>query len=1085
MKHQIRFFRLLNYFVSCLLVLLFFSCTPDKEQAKVLIFTPPAETGKDYLPELAAIMKLTAAQHIIIQVSEQASLLSDNLDQYNAVIFLGDFGSGLSREQQRGLEEYVGSGGGFMGLHAELENPGAWPWYDGMYQSAGKRNVIQVARDKQQPSAASFLNQQYGGGRISLMEQASSPQQYQQAEFQDQFLSGLGYVLGTSGLENGAGAAANADERFNRRVLQKDVKDGVKLTIADNGIIYYIERDGKLYKLDPAAEAGSGSSMVGQVPVSTVSGNGLLGIALDPGFANNNLIYLYYTPRQAKTLHQKLSRFQLKDGGLDLASEKVLLTVPYNFREDGHTGGAMLFDDQGNLFLSTGDNTHPHEANGFGPLDDRPGRSIFDAQRTAGNTASLLGKILRIKPQPDGSYTIPEGNLFPANSGKDRPEIYVMGCRNPYSMSFDSRTGFLYWGEVGPDAGRDSTRGSRGYDEINQVRQAGYYGWPYFIGENKAYAAYDFKTQKIGDFFDPAAPVNNSINNTGSKLLPPAQPAFISYPYTKSDKFPQLGEGTRCAIAGPVYHYDPELKSAVKFPAQYDNVLFIADWSRKWLMTVYLDEEGNYARSEPFMPLTTFDRPLDLKFGPDGALYLLEYGEPWGVFKTYGSLVRIEYNNGNRPPLAVASASDTIGAGPLTVKFSASGSIDYDGDAVKMQWTIGGQALGSQEANPQYTFRHPGQYLAMLTVTDAHGQSSQDWVTIQVGNARPSLRMETQANQTFYWDDMVFDYQVKVQDAEDGAGDPARLQVSLDYLPEGKDVAGLFIGSQDMEKLRAGNGSVLMAKSDCSTCHTPDKPALGPALQQIARRYSDENATVEKLARKVINGGGGVWGNFPMSAHPQLSPKDARAIVRYILSLDNQAAASASLPAQGRLMLNKHQGRGNEGLYILTASYTDKGGKKIGPLAAARQIRLRNPRVDAASSDTFKGITKTLGPQGEAQVSPAGPGDYISFKDIDLRHVDHLTYRLAPGAHTGFIEVRVGSASGPVISRLDLQPAAGEQDKISLSAPIRDPGGKNELFFVFGGNRKAKEQALRLQWISFDLKKQLAKAGAASGRSRS
>src|SRR5690606_9055094 len=97
---------------------------------------------------------------------------------------------------------------------------------------------------------------------------------------------------------------------------------------------------------------------------------------------------------------------------------------------------------------STGDNTSPFESDGFSPSDERPGRSAFDAQKSSSNTNDLRGKILRIKINPDGTYDIPEGNLFPPGEEKTRPEIYVMGNRNPYRISVDSRTGYLYWGEV-------------------------------------------------------------------------------------------------------------------------------------------------------------------------------------------------------------------------------------------------------------------------------------------------------------------------------------------------------------------------------------------------------------------------------------------------------------------------------------------------------------------------------------------------------------------------------------------------------------------------------------------------------------
>ena len=201
---------------------------------------------------------------------------------------------------------------------------------------------------------------------------------------------------------------------------------------------------------------------------------------------------------------------------------------------------------------STGDNTSPFASDGFSPSDETPGRSPFDAQKSSANTNDLRGKILRIHVEADGTYTIPAGNLFPKGEAKTRPEIYVMGCRNPYRISIDQKTGYLYWGEVGPDAGEnDSLRGPRGYDEVNQAKKAGNFGWPYFVGNNYAYGKYDFVAKKAGNKWDPSAPINDSPNNTGKRELPPVSPTFVWYPYAKSEEFPMVKEGGRNAMAGP------------------------------------------------------------------------------------------------------------------------------------------------------------------------------------------------------------------------------------------------------------------------------------------------------------------------------------------------------------------------------------------------------------------------------------------------------------------------------------------------------------------------------------------------------
>src|SRR5690606_15923617 len=140
-----------------------------------------------------------------------------------------------------------------------------------------------------------------------------------------------------------------------------------------------------------------------------------------------------------------------------------MLEVPLQ-RTCYHSAGSLAFGPSGLLFIAVGDNTTPSASQGFSPLDEREGRLCYDAQRSAANTNDLRGKILRIRPEKDGSYRIPEGNLFPKDGSQGRPEIYVMGNRNPFRIAVDQHNGYLYWGEIGPDAGSDSLhRGPRGY----------------------------------------------------------------------------------------------------------------------------------------------------------------------------------------------------------------------------------------------------------------------------------------------------------------------------------------------------------------------------------------------------------------------------------------------------------------------------------------------------------------------------------------------------------------------------------------------------------------------------------------------
>ncbi len=243
-----------------------------------------------------------------------------------------------------------------------------------------------------------------------------------------------------------------------------------------------------------------------------------------------------------------------------------------------------------------------------------------------------------------------------------------MGNRNPYRISIDKKKGTLYWGEVGPDAGRDSTGfGPKGHDEVNQAKFAGFFGWPYFVGDNKAYWQYNFKTSQSEYQFDPTKPVNNSLNNSGIKKLPQAQPAFIWYPYDESEEFPLVGNGGRNAMAGPIYYSDLYEDNNFKFPQYFDGKLFIYDWMRGWVHLVTMDENENYLGMEPFMPSHKFSNPMDMQFAKDGSLYMLEYGTTWYKQNEDARLLRITYNSGNRSPIISATHDKKAGAVPLEV----------------------------------------------------------------------------------------------------------------------------------------------------------------------------------------------------------------------------------------------------------------------------------------------------------------------------------------------------------------------------------------------------------------------------------
>ena len=474
--------------------------------------------------------------------------------------------------------------------------------------------------------------------------------------------------------------------------FQDTLKDPMELAVAKDGRVFYAERGGiiKMWKPDSKAAV-----VIANIPVFTGLEDGMLGITLDPNFDKNGWVYLNHsvpeTTKDARGEKQgiiRVSRYTLKGDQLDLASEKAVIDITTQREQCCHVGGSLGFDSKGNLYIAIGDNTNPFDSEGYSPHDERTGRSPWDAQKSSANMNDLRGGISRIHPEPDGTYTIPKGNLFPPGTPGTRPEAYVKGTRNGFRLSVDQKTGILYWGDVGPDAGAaDPKRGPAGFDAVMQARQPGFFGWPYSRGDNKAYAKVDFvargqyqkekaeydkavkdskdagqpvpatlkapRSYTAGEplLFDPAKPMNSSPYNTGVKQLPPVQPAFIWYPGGTSTRFPAVnGGGGRTAMAGPVYYYDEKNPSKTKMPKEYDHTLFIYEWSRNWIVAVHLDENNNIARNadgtprmKRFCPGMTIKRPMDMELGADGCLYLIEFGTAWGNNKDT-QIIRIEHN---------------------------------------------------------------------------------------------------------------------------------------------------------------------------------------------------------------------------------------------------------------------------------------------------------------------------------------------------------------------------------------------------------------------------------------------------------
>lgn len=853
------------------------------------------------------------------------------------------------------------------------------------------------------------------------------------------------------------------ESRYNKVVLSLGLNEPTEFVVLPDKRIILTERRGAVKLFNPDDNS---LREIAKIPVYSEQEDGLMGIALDPNFEYNSWLYLYYSPEGPEE-KQHLSRFSFNGETIDTDSEIVMLEVATQRAECCHTGGSIEFGPDGLLYLSTGDDTNPFGSEGFAPIDERAGRSPWDAQKSSANANDLRGKILRIRPMNDGTYEIPEGNLFPVGQEGTRPEIYVMGCRNPYRISIDQRRNWLFWGEVGPDAGKNEDgRGPRGHDEVNLAMSAGNFGWPYFVGDNKPYNRFDFGSKIATALYNPDAPKNLSPNNTGITDLPPAQKALIWYPYAYSEEFPMLGKGGRNAMAGPVFYRDDFDVEGYALPSYFDGKLFIYDWIRGWIFSVTLSEDGELQNMELFMPNTTFNYMIDMTMGPEGALYILEYGTGWFTKNDDAALVRIEFNGGNRKPVIELAASANRGAAPLTVDFSSAGTFDYDNDKLSYKWEIEGEVFNDSIAS--YTFDKPGIYYPKLTVKDVVGNSEYRQLIVEVGNDEPDIDINLTGNQTFYWPEEKRSYKLTLEDAEDGKlGDQipeSRVAFSIDYLAEGLDLAGVnqSLGHQVVTK-----GERLLSENDCKSCHKIKEKSIGPSYEKVAIRYASRTDAIEYLSDKVINGGAGNWGEQAMAAHPSLSKSDAEEIVKYILSLGTEKE-ELSFSLTGNYAFDKGETSNIDGMYVLTASYEDNGANGMESILSKDQIILRNPLVEAESFDEGNQVVIFDFKDEQKFVNDIYNNSFISFKSIDLTEVEEIEFGYlrddSGRSINGVVELRLGSPEGKLAGQVSVDIPKNDRPVIKI-----EQSGKTDLYFVFKtfDNKEAKEKFYPLDWIYF------------------
>ena len=233
--------------------------------------------------------------------------------------------------------------------------------------------------------------------------------------------------------------AATVPAGFTDAVVAGGLTNPTAMALAPDGRIFVCQQNGALRVIKNGALLPTPFLTV---TVDSSGERGLLGIAFDPNFVSNQLVYVYYTAT-TPSVHNRISRFTASGDVALAGSEVLVMDLPNLSTATNHNGGALHFGPDGNLYVAVGDN-----ANGA----------------NAQTLATRLGKLLRIT----STGTIPTDNPFFNQAAGDNRAIWALGVRNPFTFTFQPGIGRMFINDVGENT----------WEEINDGIAGSNYGWP-------------------------------------------------------------------------------------------------------------------------------------------------------------------------------------------------------------------------------------------------------------------------------------------------------------------------------------------------------------------------------------------------------------------------------------------------------------------------------------------------------------------------------------------------------------------------------------------------------------------------------
>lgn len=457
---------------------------------------------------------------------------------------------------------------------------------------------------------------------------------------------------------------------------------------------------------------------------------------------------------------------------------------------------------------------------------------------------------------------------------------------------------------------------------------------------------------------------------------------------------------------------------------------------------------------------------MDMEFAANGDLYMLEYGTGWFTANDDARLIRIEYNGGNRKPQIDIQANRYAGVAPFNLELSSKGTKDFDNDELKHSWVItsaNGFKKEFQETEVKLTLTQNGVYNVTYTADDQKGGVSTQKMEISVGNEPPGITLDLNGgNGSFYFVNRPINYSIAISDKEDGTLskgiDAGRVAFTIDYLAEGYDKIAIAQGHRSADESTAfSEGKNLIEKNDCAACHKKDTKSIGPDYKSIATRYKSVKGAVEMLGNKIIQGGGGVWGETVMAAHPKLTTAQASEMTKYILSLGAPVNSNA-LPLKGQYVAKLPKDDPGKGVFIWRVAYEDNPVNNIPAAKSEQTLIMRNAKIDPHGFDEYKDVNK-MSFGGMNLAMPSKNGCSMALKGVDLSGIKSLIVLASapkPQANAigGKIELRLNSPTGTLIGESEFLEASEKMDFIpkSLVIPIAVPAaekGKKDVYAVF------------------------------------